>query len=263
MVSDTVTLLVRPAPVANAGVDTSICFGRTIALSGAGGIRYVWQPQEQVSDPSSASPLVHPAATTNFYLRVYDLYDCPSLRQDTIQVQVIPGVQAFAGKDTVAAMGQPIQLHGREMGNSGVTKFHWSPDRGLSNPDIPNPIAILEKDVTFTLTLTTPEGCLGMDQVEVRVFASPEIFVPSGFTPNGDGLNDLLRPIPVGMKEFHYFKVFNRWGQEIFFTHDERKGWDGKWQGKIQATGSFVWMAEAVDYSGRLVRRKGVTTVIR
>jgi gliding motility-associated-like protein len=263
VVSDTVTLLVRPAPVASAGIDTSICFGRSIALNGAGGIRYSWLPQEQVSDPSIASPLVHPAVTTNFYLRVYDVHDCSSLRYDTVQVQVVPGVLAFAGKDTVAAMGQPIQLLGKELGNSGVTKFHWSPDRGLSNPDIPNPIAVLEKDVTFTLTLTTPEGCLGTDQVEVRVFASPEIFVPSGFTPNGDGLNDILRPIPVGMKEFRFFKVFNRWGQEIFTTRDERKGWDGKWQGKMQSTGTFVWMAEAVDYSGRVVRSKGMTTVIR
>ena len=62
MVSDTVTLQVRPAPVAYAGIDTSICFGRTIVLRGAGGIRYAWLPQELVSDPSVATPLVHPEA---------------------------------------------------------------------------------------------------------------------------------------------------------------------------------------------------------
>ena len=125
MVSDTVTLQVRPAPVAYAGIDTSICFGRTIVLRGAGGIRYAWLPQELVSDPSVATPLVHPEATTNFYLRVYDIHNCPSLRFDTIQVQVIPGVRAFAGKDTVAAIGQPIQLNVPEAaGGKGVYRHY-------------------------------------------------------------------------------------------------------------------------------------------
>ena len=88
-------------------------------------------------------------------------------------------------------------------------------------------------------------------------------YVPSGFTPNGDSKNDVLRAIPVGMKQLNYFRVYNRWGQLVFSTNSERKGWDGKISGALQPTGTYVWIAEGLDYRGMKLFRKGVTTLIR
>ena len=99
--------------------------------------------------------------------------------------------------------------------------------------------------------------------MKIKVYKGPEIYVPNAFTPNGDGRNDLLRPIAVGMKTYRYFKVFNRWGQPIFSTQDFSKGWDGRVNGIMQNTGSFVWMAEAVDFMGNIIQRKGSSTIIQ
>src|SRR5205085_2059221 len=150
--------------------------------------------------------------------------------------------QAFAGRDTSITVGQPLQLQGADLGNSGATIFEWSPAYGLNNPNVLNPVATLDRDMTYTLKMTTPEGCEGSDQVFVKVFKGPEIFVPSGFTPNGDGRNDLLLAFPIGMREFHFFRVYNRWGQLIFSSVNEKMGWDGSVNGLQQGTGTYVWV---------------------
>ena len=87
--------------------------------------------------------------------------------------------------------------------------------------------------------------------------------MPSAFSPNGDGHNDIFRAMPVGIREFKYLTIFTRWGQRIFYTADPKIGWDGTVNGKMQGPGVFVWMAGGIDYSGRLIERKGTLVLVR
>lgn len=260
---DTITVEVRSAPVANAGPDTSICYGRTINLSGSGGVEYVWTPTTNLSDPTIASPSVKPPQTISYYLDVIDAYGCTSLKKDTVVVTVTPPIQAFAGNDTAITVGQALQLNGVDLGGSGVTTYEWSPATGLSDPFIANPIATLNQDMTYTLKMTTPDGCEGSDQITIKIYEGPAIYVPTGFTPNGDGRNDVLRPIAVGISQIKYFKVFNRWGQMVFSSTNPNLGWDGKISGVMQPTGTYVWVVEAIDFKGDKIFLKGVSTLIR
>ncbi len=260
---DTVTVNVWPAPLANAGPDSTICFGKTIQLVGSGGTGYSWMPATAFVDPQSATPSIKPTQTTSYYLQVSDANGCTSLKYDTVTINVTPPIQAYAGVDTIVTVGQPLQLQGSDLGNSGANIYVWSPAVGLNDPNIQDPVATLNTDFTYTLTLSTPEGCEGSDKINIKVYEGPEIYVPTGFTPNGDGRNDVLRAIPVGMSKFLSFKVFNRWGQMVFSTQNQRMGWDGKISGKLQPTGTYVWLAEGLDYKGNKVFRKGVTTLIR
>lgn len=262
--TDSIKIIVWPAPVADAGTDIAECFGKTIQLNGSGGVSYTWSPATYfITATNIANPLFKATSTITYFLSVKDVRGCKSLTTDDVHVKVTPAVKIFAGKDTIAATNQPVQLNAIEVGNAGVTQFRWSPASFLDNPAIANPVATLPHDFTYIVTGTTPEGCEGVDEIFIKVYKGPEIYVPSGFTPDGNGLNDILRPIPVGIKEFHYFRMFNRWGQIVFSTQDPTKGWDGKINGIPQPTGTFVWMAEAVDYKGNLLTRKGVVTIIR
>ncbi len=100
--------------------------------------------------------------------------------------------------------------------------------------------------------------------VTVRVFkTNPQVFVPTGFTPNGDGKNDVIRPIAVGLTKLEYFQIFNRWGQLVFSTTTSGRGWDGKIGGKEQGTGVYVWVVKGVDFTGKSVFAKGTVTLIR
>ena len=97
----------------------------------------------------------------------------------------------------------------------------------------------------------------------VKVFKEVKFYVPSAFTPNQDGLNDYIKPIPVGMKEVKYFRIYNRWGQLVFDLTEDPRGWNGKIGGKLQSTQTFVWMAEGLGINDKLYKQKGTLVLIR
>jgi hypothetical protein len=97
--------------------------------------------------------------------------------------------------------------------------------------------------------------------MNIRINRTAEIYVPSAFAPAG--FNNLLHAIPIGIKEFKFFAVYNRYGQEVFRTSNPAIGWDGKFKGVAQNSAGFVWMAEGVSFSGRLITKKGNVVLIR
>ena len=165
---------------------------------------------------------------------------------------------AFAGNDTIALKDLSFQL----IGNGG-TFYNWSPSTGLSNPAIQNPVAVLQNDITYILTVTTPEGCIDTDDINIKVFKEIAIYVPTGFTPNFDALNDMLKPKYIGIRKLACFRIFNRWGQLVFSTTDLNKGWDGNLNGVRQQAGVYVWMIRAEDILGKTYELKGTSTLIR
>ncbi|MBL7725732.1 MAG: choice-of-anchor L domain-containing protein [Chitinophagaceae bacterium] len=262
--TDSVKINVWPAPVPNAGADIAVCFGKVFNLNGSGGVSYQWSPSTYMTTAANIpAPSVKATNTITYSLMITDARGCASLTPDDVKVTVTPAVRIFAGNDTVAAINQPVQLQAIELGNAGVTQYTWSPANFLNDPTIANPVATLPNDFRYTVTGTTPEGCEGVDEIFIKAYKGPEIYVPSGFTPDDNGLNDVLRPIPVGIREFRYFRVFNRWGQIVFNTQDPNKGWDGRVNGVRQSTGTFIWMAEAIDYKGNLISRRGFVTIVR
>jgi gliding motility-associated-like protein len=171
---------------------------------------------------------------------------------------VISATQAFAGTDVVAAAGQPVPLQA-----SGGTIYQWSPPDGLSNPNIANPVAINTADRTYTVRVSTPQGCPSTDQVTIRIYKGPDIYVPTAFSPNNDGRNDLLRAFPVGISKFGSFTVFNRYGETVFYTTNPAFGWNGFFQNKEQPQGAYSWMVSATDYTGKPMFKKGMVVLIR
>lgn len=261
--TDSVKVTVRSLPIANAGRDTAICTGSSIRLNGSGGITYKWLPNTYLSNTIIARPLASPQSTITYQLTVTDQYNCTSVNPTAVKVRVIPPVLASAGRDTSIAAGQPLQLIGRQLQDNTVSEFSWSPITGLSDSKTLTPITKLFTDQTYTLTLRTPEGCEGRASVHIKVYQGPEIYVPTGFTPNKDGKNDVLRPVPAGIKQFRQFAVFNRLGQPVFRSTVAENGWDGKINGVTALNETFVWMAEGVDYNNQLVQRKGTVIVMQ
>lgn len=167
------------------------------------------------------------------------------------------GTKANAGNDTLIAVGIPFQLQG-----SGGDTYQWNPPFGLDDPTLANPTAILDRDMDYMLTAFSPAGCSSTDTVRIRVFNGAQIYVPTAFTPNGDGQNDVLRAIPVGLT-FKYLRIYDRWGNLVFQTTDHRKGWDGSLMGKRLPTGTFTWSVSASTSDGKVISRHGTLQLIR
>ena len=165
---------------------------------------------------------------------------------------------AFAGNDTIAAANQPIQLLA-----TGGTTYQWNPAVGLSNNNIANPIAILNSSQQFTVRAFSPAGCESFASIDIKIYDGPEIYVPKAFTPNGDFTNDVLKALPVGMRQFKNFSIFNRLGQMVFATNNASIGWTGHFKNTQQPTGAYVWIAAAISYKGVEIVRKGTVVLLR
>lgn len=90
-----------------------------------------------------------------------------------------------------------------------------------------------------------------------------DIIVAKVFTPNNDGINDILKPIVVGVPELKTFSIYNRWGNLIFSTKDANTGWDGTLRGVPQPIETYLWFAEGIDKNGKVIQRKGMVTLAR
>ena len=112
----------------------------------------------------------------------------------------------------------------------GYVQYKWNPDIFLDNPNKPNPIFNGDKSTDYTLTRTdTISSCSVTDEYEIIVSTEVYANVPNAFTPNNDGLNDILKvEYSTGVGAEFNFRVFNRWGKLMFQTNDKNKGWDGR-----------------------------------
>jgi gliding motility-associated-like protein len=170
----------------------------------------------------------------------------------------INSAHAFAGNDTLVIPNTIFQLNG-----TGGSVYSWWPSTGLSDANISNPMVNISDDIKYVLTVKTAEGCTDTAIKKITVFKGSAVYVPTAFTPNNDGLNDILKPLYVGIKSLSYFTVYNRWGQKIFSTSDMNKGWNGYMKGNLGDTGSYAWVLKAVDIAGKVYNLKGAFVLVK
>jgi len=260
---DSVTIRTVPYPVATINPDTSICFGEDAKLYASGGSSYSWSPVDYLSNPNLPNTnVVKPDPGNYVYtISVTDNKGCPKPVRDSATITVRQAVVASTGmQDTTIVIGQILQMNA-----SGGDAYLWSPGTWLSDPASPRTLATPENDIIYKVTVTQlPENCSATDEVKIKVYLlPPSFYVPTAFSPNGDGLNDVLRPIALGMRRLTYFKIFNRVGNLVFQTTEIGKGWDGYYKGNPQDPGSFVWMAQGETWKGEFITRKGNAVLVR
>lgn len=260
---DSIIVNVKHRPTVYAGKDTAICPGTSallhaVVISPSGTVNYAWTPTTGLDDPTVPVTAANPDTTTEYTLTVTDNFSCSFTVSDIIRVKVNPPVVAFAGNDTNAILNRPHQLQA-----TGGLTYTWTPAAPLNNPFISNPLATLKVDTYFTVTAKDDIGCADTDDIFIKVYEGPNYYLPNAFTPNGDGLNDIFRPVPVGIRSTEYFRVFNRYGQVMFETKEWMKGWDGTFKGKKQPSGTYVWAIKGTDKNGRVVEMTGTVILVQ
>ncbi|HVU54575.1 MAG TPA: gliding motility-associated C-terminal domain-containing protein [Puia sp.] len=257
-------VIVHPAPVGVIDPVGAICPGQSTQLHASGGSVYSWSPSLYLDDTTIPDPLVQqPDHTITYQLDVKDGNGCTSLQAVTVTVNVTAPPMVYIGRDTSILKGQPLPLHAVDINNTGFDSWSWNPPEGLDNAHGQAPVAYPVENTMYTVIASTASGCSATAHIGVKVFSMVGIFVPSAFTPNGDGHNDVLRAIPMGIRDFGYFAVWNRWGQRVFYTTDPAIGWDGTIGGRPGEAGAFIWKVSGADYKGDKVQREGTVFLIR
>jgi len=242
-------------------VAVPVSFSNLSTYASSGGINWLWDFGDGAL-ANTFSP-THTYATAGNYtvsLTANNL-SCPTLTE-TISIPVyVDSARVPVRYPTVKAVaGKAFPLTARSLG----ALYRWQPATGLNSTTVQSPMAILNNDIEYTVTITNSASCTTTDTVAVKLVFDGNIFVGNGFTPNGDGVNDRCYPILTGVRSLVYFKIYNRWGNLVFQTNDAspQNGWDGKYNGRLQPVGTYTWIAEAIDGNGNMFKRNGNVLLI-
>jgi gliding motility-associated-like protein len=143
----------------------------------------------------------------------------------------------------------------------------WEPATWLSCTDCPSPQSKPDSTILYTVTVVDSLGCTNTTNVLVVVEVKcneDQIFVGNGFTPNGDGVNDIAYARLRGLKGLIMYRIFDRWGNLVFETNNAFEGWDGKnAKGEQLNSGVYVYIVEAECFSGEKLTKTGNVAIIK
>jgi len=221
-----------------------------LASGGTGVFTYSWSPAGGTG--LQATGLI-PGTYTCF---ATDANGCTKASTVTVLADTLPVVTV--SPDVTISLGSSTTLQG-----SGTGNYLWMPDTGLSCSSCANPIAAPISTTTYCLAITGFTGCRDSACVKVTVdLTCGQAFVPNFFSPNGDGVNDLLCVYGSCIQELS-FSIYDRWGEKVFETTDPGFCWDGTFHGQNVNTAVFAYYLQATLRNGQTVTGKGNISLVR
>jgi len=258
-ISRTIKARARPvisAAAADGCINDAILFTGTASPTGIPVTAWEWKISDGTKNTNAV--FTKPFQTAGIYSVILLGKSQDGCISDTAKLSLhIYATKAFAGNDTVVVLNEPLQLHA-----TGGELYEWMPPTYLNDPFSSTPVCIPRSDISYTLKAYTPAGCNSYHTINIKVYKGPEIYVPSAFTPNSDGLNDRLRAAVVGYN-FEKLIIYNRYGQEIYSTTTTVAGWDGTYKGQAQVAGVYLYLVKARDKNGAPVQKKGSFVLLR
>lgn len=236
-----------------------MCQGKTTQLSvGPLGSTYSWTPTTGLDNPVSPTPNASPDVTTTYTATVVFANGCMASGNFTLTVIPPPPIKAtMSNIEGINCMNAQVKLYA-----SGGATYLWQPSSLCSDFASPETYVSPTKTTTFILTGVDENHCINTDTITVNVNLQGSVFVPSAFSPNGDGKNDILRPIPYCGFKIYEFSVYNRWGQQLYYSQYPT-GWDGNYNGQPADIGTYYYYLIGEDYNGNQVVNKGQVELIR
>jgi gliding motility-associated-like protein len=181
---------------------------------------------------------------------------CKDTLEQNIQI-VVPVTNAAISNDTSVYKSYSANL----WANGGID-YVWSPSFSLDNEFIYNPIATPDETTTYFVVITDEYGCTYLDSVLITVLDEYELYIPSAFSPNNDGKNDLYNISGIGILDF-YIAIYNRFGQKVFESNDINTPWDGTYRGKKSIMETFGYYIKVKYMNKTEVTKTGNLSLIR
>lgn len=243
-----------------------ICKGESKNLEVSGASFYKWSPSYGLNSIVSASPLANPDTTVQYVVVGSDSQGCFS---DTgqIKVNVHQFPQVKASEDKTITAGTPVSLEA--IYSADVTDVYWFPNDNLSRYDLNSVIVKPIENTEYTVKVKNRAGCSASDRVTVFVTCNKNnVFLPTLFSPNNDGVNDVFYPRGTGLLKIKNLRIYNRWGEAVFEkqsfnANDPAAGWDGTFRGSKLMSDVFVYVIDLVCENSSFLSLKGNVSLVQ
>ena len=244
-----------------------LCDKESVKISVAPpGKKIFWSPSTNISNTTSYNPVVSPPINTSYMAILTDSVGCFS---DTAVVDIVikslPSVNA--GPDKIVPYNSIFTIS--PVYGPNVKSYLWSPATSLNCTNCAITSGIALSSQLYTIKVTSDSGCVSKDDVNIFVECkNANLLMPSAFTPNRDGLNDMYYPLTRGIKTVKRFAIFNRYGQRVFeaknfIPNNKTFGWNGKLNGIDQSPGSYVYILETVCDVGEIISKRDSFLLLR
>ncbi len=259
--------VIQPIKIAAKLLDT-LCQGTSIRLKVTGADTYAWLPDPGLNNYKIANPIAAPLVTTTYTVIGKENYACFA---DTAKIRLVVGTPtAFnIGTDTTIQSGVPFKLLATSNELQNIRSWQWSGNADFACSNCASTMAKVVFDGNIQLRATNIYGCMSTDTISIKTFCpNSEIFIPNAFTPDADGINDILFVQGSGIKLIKSFKIYSRWGELVFERTnfqpgDKSNGWDGKVRGKPASQDVFVYICEALCEKGIPATFKGNIALLK
>ncbi len=234
----------------------TICIGSTASISVKGGNTYSWS--NGLGSDSIIS--VHPTVTTTYLVTSTDANLNTNIASAIVMVNPLPKVDFTINP-------QEIFIHDTLYFNSfnakDVNIWKWDFGDGFSTDDKNKTKHKYQESGKYKLKLTviSPSGCSIEVEKFINIISNSNVWIPSAFTPNGDGINDVLNVLGE-IKSIH-MEIYNQWGILVFISDNLQLGWDGKYKGIDQPIGNYTYVIRLINFSDREVIDNGTITLLR
>lgn len=222
-------------------------------------VTFIWQKSQDIlrTAQSNAGDTIGGLAPGSYSLRMTTATGCDTTI--LFDIAAYPGIQLSVTPATARIpYGDSIQLQA-----SGAMLYTWWPSGTISNDTVPAPFVRPLQPTTYTVMGLSEHGCRDTATVRIDIDYQMPVFIPNAFSPNGDGINDVFRLGNIRYQKLAAFRIFNRWGQQLFETSDPYKGWDGTQQGQPCNTGTYHYLVIVHYPDGAARTFKGDLTLIR
>lgn len=228
--------------------DTITCIGNTVFFEAHNGITYNW---ENGNTDSTASFIAYGDTT----IQMIATTKCGA---DTLEISltVAPPPIVSSSADTTIAIDMSVELY-----TSGGSYYKWVPYDDLNCNTCDTVIATPNETTTYYIEIKDSLGCISYDTITVNVEYFP-FFLPTGFSPNNDGNNDILLVRGSGIQAI-LLQIFDRYGNLVFESTDQMQGWDGTYKNKPVNTGVYIFNIDVQYKDGRTDHNTGNITLFR
>lgn len=247
-----------------------ICPEDTTVLEAFNGeFGYVWEPaNEIIGSNTNNSIVVSPDVTQPYSVTIIDVNTC-SYTQEFL-LNVYPRAEANISLSIISQLGERrifqngiVKGETHQFTATGGISYEWSPSFGLSDTTIFNPFVSPDTTTLYSLFIVNENGCEAITEFELLVINKTFIYVPTAFSPNGDGEHDFFRVYQRNEFDFGSLRIFNRWGNLVFEGQSIEDTWNGTVNGETCPVGVYPYVITGTDWKGEPFLKAGNITIIR